>query len=222
MLQQLGMRAGFHHPSLIKNDDPVGLPDGGESVSDDHGGSIRLESVKGVAHALFAERIEVRGGLIQNQDGGILQESPCDRHPLALTSGEAGSAFAHWGLQTLGEALHEFGECRKFHRLVQLGLGGFWFGNEDVFPERVVEEIGVLGNQRDLGAQVIQPKIPQIASSQRDGPFMGIPEPHQQLGQSGFSGPRRADQRDRLSGRNLKADICKDSPGPSGVGEVDL
>ena len=87
---------------------------------------------------------------------------------------------------------------------------------------RVVEEIGVLRDQRDQAAQLVELVVAQVGAVQRDAAGIGIPEAHQQLRRRGLAGARGADQRHRLAGGDLEADVGQRAARLAGIGEVHL
>jgi len=74
--------APFDDAALIQDEDLIGGLDGGEPVGDDHGGT----SGQGVGQSLLDEelrfRVQMRGGLVQDHDGRVLQQAPRNREAL--------------------------------------------------------------------------------------------------------------------------------------------
>ena len=85
---------------------------------------------------------------------------------------------------------------------------------------RVVEEIGVLRDQRDHAAQLVELVVAQVGAVQRDAAGIGIPEAHQQLRRRGLARARGADQRHRLAGGDREADVGQRAARLAGIGEA--
>jgi len=52
------------------------------------------EQLQGSLDAALRLGVEGRGGLVEDQDGGVLEEGARDRDPLALTAGQTCAALA--------------------------------------------------------------------------------------------------------------------------------
>ena len=102
----------------------------------------------------------------------------------------------------------------------QLGFRCFGPGEQDVGAQRVVEEIGVLRDQRDHAAQLVELVVLEVGAVQRDAAGVGIPEAQQQLRRRGLAGARGADQRDGLAGRDGDGDVGQRAARLAGIGEA--
>ena len=84
--EELLVRAAFGDAALVEDDDAVGVADGREAVGDDDGGALRLEAREGAAHRLLVDRVQMRGRLVEDEDGRVLEDGPGDRDALALAA----------------------------------------------------------------------------------------------------------------------------------------
>jgi len=89
----------FHQAALVQDQDDIGPADRGETMGDDEGGPAAEEPAQGLLDQAFAFRVQGRGGLVQDQDAGILQNGPGYGHPLALAAGEGQASFPHLASQ---------------------------------------------------------------------------------------------------------------------------
>ena len=89
------MRAAFKHLSCIHYQDHVGCAYCGQTVRDYDRSAIDHQGVERSADLFFADRIEVRVRLVENQDRRVFQECPRDRDTLTLTAGKLNAAFAN-------------------------------------------------------------------------------------------------------------------------------
>lgn len=62
--------------ATIHDDDPVGILDGGDPLGDDEFSGARNHPLKGIPDFGIRCGIHRRGGVVQNQNFGILQKSP--------------------------------------------------------------------------------------------------------------------------------------------------
>lgn len=72
--QQCGMVSVLDQMACIENRDRVGVADGRKPMGDDDGGAIAHQRGERLAHLGFADRVKVRGGLVEDEDRSILEE----------------------------------------------------------------------------------------------------------------------------------------------------
>lgn len=105
-------------------------------------------------NVLFGERVERRGGLVEQNDRRVLQDGARERHALLLAAAQLQAAFAHLRLVALRHALHrrvQVGHLRGFDDVAQ------WSPQVAVVQvvlQRVVEEHCVL--QSSAASRVIR------------------------------------------------------------------
>ena len=80
------MRSLLNQAAAFQHEDPVGIGHRGQPMGDDDGGPAPSQTVQSLMHELFGGEVQARGGLVQNQDGCILQEGAGDGYPLFLSS----------------------------------------------------------------------------------------------------------------------------------------
>ena len=80
------MPAGLDHGSGLDHQDAVGVHDGGKPMRDHDRGPALAEFGDGDLHQLLRFGIERGGGLVEQDDGRVLDERARDRHPLALAA----------------------------------------------------------------------------------------------------------------------------------------
>ena len=73
--QELVVGADLADLPFIEDDDLVGFADGGEPMGDDDRAAAGNQFVDGLLDQLFGFGIDGGGGLVQYQDGRIIQES---------------------------------------------------------------------------------------------------------------------------------------------------
>ncbi len=149
------MGAGLDHATRVEHDDQVGVAHRRQAVCNHDGGTVGLEAVERVAHGLLVDRVEVRGRLVEHQDRRVLEEGTGDRDALALAAGQRGTALADRRVEPLGQGRHQPVERGMPQGLLQFMLRGIRPRDQDVGAQAVIEEVGVLRDQRDQATQFV-------------------------------------------------------------------
>ena len=143
------MGAGFHDAASLDHMDAVGVAHGGQAVGDHQGGAALHQPFEGGLDEGLALGVEGAGGLVEQQDGGVLEEGAGNGDTLTLAAGQAQARLAGAGRIAFGQGGDE----------VMGGSGGG--GGLDLGPRRtgaavgdvggygVVEQEGFLGHQGD-------------------------------------------------------------------------
>lgn len=74
--------------SAVQHQDLVGAADGFQPVGDHENGLVTGQGLNGLLQPVLVFRVHVGGGLVQNDDGGVLQPGPGNGDALPLTAGE--------------------------------------------------------------------------------------------------------------------------------------
>ena len=80
------MRAFLDDSTAVQDQDAVGLEDRCEAMGDDEGGSADHQLVECLLDENLAFGVERRGRLVEQQNGRVAQDRPCDRNALTLTT----------------------------------------------------------------------------------------------------------------------------------------
>ena len=91
------MRALFDDAAFVENDDLVGLEDSVEAVGDGDDSAALHQFARGFFEQGFGFGVEAGGGFIEDEDGGVFEESAREGYALGLSAGEAGAAFTDDG-----------------------------------------------------------------------------------------------------------------------------
>ena len=157
-------------------------------MGDDNGGPPLHQRLQGVLDGVLGDGVQGGGGLVQDQDLGILEDDPGDGEALLLAAGELEAPVAHHGVQALGLGGEKLGEIGDVAGGLDLLLGGVLLGVEQVLPDRAVEEIAVLGHDADLLAQIAQIEVPHVHPRDRDPAAQHVVEPGDEVHDGGFAG----------------------------------
>ena len=204
------MGAGFHDFPVVQHQDLAGILDGREPVGDDKGGPPHHEPVQGFLDDPFAFRIQGGSGFVQDQDPGILQESPGYGDALALAAGHVDAPIPQIGIISLGQVPDEFICIGSFGRCHHFLPGGIQPSVEDVVVHRIIEQIGFLRHDSHLFPEGSHGHIPDIVVIDQDGSFCHIIEPGQQVGDGGFACTAGAHQGNGLAGLGGERQMLQD------------
>ena len=102
LAQELVVGAFLHDAALVEHGDPVGEADGGQAVRDEDDGPALGEIGESLLHDVLALGVEIGGGLVQDEDRGILQERSREGDPLPLPPGELHAALPGQALVAVG------------------------------------------------------------------------------------------------------------------------
>ena len=108
-------------------------------MGDNDGRARGFQTLQGLPHRRLIDRVEMRSRLIQDQHRRVFQERPRDGDTLALAAGQAGTAFADRGFQTLRQGGDQVAEGGVVDGGGQLRAARLGLGDHDIGPERVVE-----------------------------------------------------------------------------------
>ena len=90
-----------------------------------------------------------------------------------------------------------------------------------VVLDRAVEQVGVLGDDRDHPAHLIRVERADVVSANADRAGLGVVLAQQQAEDRGFAGAARADDANRLTGRDREAQPAMGVAAPAWIGEPD-
>ena len=142
--EELLVGSALHDAAFVEHAYFVGVFDGREAVGNGYGGARLHEAFEGFLHETFALRVERRGGLVEDENGGVLQYGARYGDALALSARETAAAVAHLRVVALF-AFHDelvgVSYLGSFHHLLH---GGVFHTEGYVVEERVVEEYGLL------------------------------------------------------------------------------
>lgn len=85
-VEELAVGAGLEDRAAVKDDDGVGVSDGGEAVGDDEGGAGGGDFVYGLLDLGLRFWVQCTCGLIQEQDLGIFDHGSGKGDPLLLAT----------------------------------------------------------------------------------------------------------------------------------------
>src|SRR3989344_6934132 len=85
----------FYNSSLIKNQDAVGIADGGETVRDNDDSFILLQLLHPLEDFVLGLGVDGTGRLVQNQNRGVAVKCSGESQFLPLAAGQIDTAVKH-------------------------------------------------------------------------------------------------------------------------------
>ena len=110
--KQLRVAADLDHAAVVEHDDRVGVAYRREPVRDHERGAVAREALEGGAYGGLADGIQMRGGLVEDQHGRVLEERARDRDALALAARELRAPLADDRVEPIGQGPHQLVEHR--------------------------------------------------------------------------------------------------------------
>ena len=190
-------------------------------MRDDQRGPPLSGAVGRRGDGLLAGRVEVGHRLVHHQDRRVLQQRACDRDALPLPAGHPRAELPGHGVVAVGQLDDELVRLGGPGGRLDLRVGGVGAAEPDVVPQGRVEQERVLRHQGHQPAQVLGRESAHVVTADRDRAGAHVPEPQQQVGAGGLSGPGVPDQGHGLPGADLEGDILDGRPQVVAVGEAD-
>src|SRR5438105_4568036 len=137
---------------------------GRKTMGDNESGPGAHEVFDRLHDGSFCSGIERGSRFIEQKDGRILQERPCDPDPLTLSNTEMAAAFANWTVVTSWKPADEFVGLGAVGGFPDFGVGGIRTAISDVFANCGGEEKRVLEDNPNHRPERFFCDLPQIAA----------------------------------------------------------
>ena len=98
------MAAALDDPPVVDDEDLVGVAHGGQAVGDDDDGAPGRQAGQGGVDVALGGRVGLGGGLVQDQDRGVLEVGARQGDALALPAGEEPALLPQDGVVAAGQA----------------------------------------------------------------------------------------------------------------------
>ena len=177
----------------------VGILDGAQAVRNDQRGTVAHEVIEGLLHKVFALGVKGRGGLVENEDGRILENGARYADALPLTARQVAAAVAYVGVKLLFGGHDKVVGIGNLSRLDYFLLRGILHTEGDVVIETVVKQNSLLVHIAHEGAQVVLGHLTDVDAVDADAALVHIVEARQQVGQRGLARAALPHERHRLA-----------------------
>src|SRR5207237_5687519 len=186
----------------------------------DHGGAPRVCVEEELQDAVGQRGIEVSGGLIREQDGGLVHQRASDGHALLFASGEPPRQAGRFVREThLIEA--------PAGALADVRVGGAQHLERVphvLQPGPVVEELEILEDDPDVAPQVRNPDLADpsdVLAADQDLPAGGLLRAEEEPQERALAGAGRAGEPDELALLDAQGDVVQHG-GVAGISLLDV
>ena len=193
------MGAALDDAPAIDHQQLVGLAHGGEAVGDDEGGAPGERLAQGALHGRLGLGVEVRRGLVQHHDVGRLEDEAGQGDALLLAAREPVAPLADDGVEAVGQLADQVADLRLGQGVQDLGLARLRAGVQEVGPQRVVEEVRVLGHHADHVAHRGHGGVPHVDAAEAHRPRRHVVEARHQVRDGRLAGSGGAHQRHHVT-----------------------
>ena len=175
---------------------------------------------QGVVNGFLGGGVHRAGGVVEDQDPGVIQQRAGQGDPLTLAAGQAKSPFADHRVVAARQAHDEVVGARGARRRFDVGVAGARAPVADVVPHRLGEQEALLEGDADLAAQRVQGDVPHVMAVDEHGALLRVIEPRHQRCRGRLATSARADDSDARPGRDVQVEAAQDR-GARPVGEAD-
>ena len=105
-------------PAFLHDGDPVRHFDGGRAMGDDDGGPALPQGAERGTYPLLGDGVEGRRRLVEDENGGVLEECARKRDTLPLPPREVQAVLSDRRIQPLGKLVEEVGDVSRLGRPV--------------------------------------------------------------------------------------------------------
>ena len=165
------------------------------------------EALEGLMDEAFVLRIKVGGGLVEEQNRGVFEDSPGNGEALALTTRQLHAALPEAGVVALREMHDKLMRMGLSRRLFEFRIGRVWASQTQILTDAGVKQIGVLRHQGHLLTQRIQRVLAHVMTTEHDTTVLNVPETQQQVHGGRFPRTGAAHQGHRLPALHRKAHL---------------
>ena len=160
--------------------------------------------VQPLLHEPLARDVERRGRLVQDEHGRVGEERAREREQLSLTRRDPPAALVHVGVVAVRQRHDEVVRAHRPRGRPDLVERRVRLAQRDVLGDRPAEQVRLLRDHDDRAAQVLRVQVAQVDAVERDrSGASGRRTASQQLRERRLAGSGRADERDRLPGRDV-------------------
>jgi len=149
--------------SFLQNQNSVCVLNSCQSMGDDYSSNLSqllFYGVYGFLNLFFVLGVQSRGGFIENEDLGFLDEGSGYGNPLLLTTRQLATRLTNLELDPFFMTHNEvvgIGILESFNDLI---IGGIRLAKENILPDGSVEEDGFLSHISHLMSVVSQVYVP--------------------------------------------------------------
>ena len=153
--------------------------------------------------------IDAGGGLVEHDEVGPPQPDPGEGEELGLAGGHSGSPGAEGAMDP---ARDQAVETDLGQRVLDVGVGRRRVEQRHVLPDRALEQLDLLRDERDPAAQLGHRDVGDRHPAERHGAARRLDEAEQQPGERRLAAAGAPDDPDRAAGGDVDVDVVEDRP----------
>ena len=199
--------------AVFHDQDQVGFFHGCHTLGDDDLGGVGDLFPESLPDHGIGVGIHRGGGVVQDQDLGLFQQSTCDTQALLLTAGNVGAALFDVGVVAIGEAADEVIGAGQLTGMDHFFVGGVGIAPAEVILDGAGEEDVLLEDHGDLIAEGFYIVVPDIDAAHFQSAGGNVIQTGNQLDQGGLG--RTGDTQDAHghTGLDVQIDVLQRIPG---------
>ncbi len=203
------MRALRDDATALHHRDSVRQADGREAVGDDQRRATLHQRPQGGVDALLDLHVDRRGGVVEDQDGGVDEQCSGDCDALPLPTRERVAALTYDCVVALCQLLDELvsaGGLGGADDVVEAGTGT---SVGDVVSDRFGEQEGVVEHHADVVAQARQREVAHIVAVDGHPSAVDVVEAGEQASNGGLARSGGSHDRDRLARSQMEVEVAE-------------
>src|SRR6266404_2439308 len=169
-------------------------------MRDDKRGAAAEEAVEGIADLQLGLDVHAGGGFIKDEEARIVREGAGEIDELALADGERGAALVDAGGDAFGEGFDEIGKADFANGVLDGVAVDVGSAEAHVGFDGAGEEEGVLKNDAEQAAQVLEIDFADVDAVEQDLAALNVIEAKKERDQRGLAGAGVADDGEGLAG----------------------
>ena len=165
------------------------------------------EPGKSLLNGSFVLHVQTGGGLVQQNDGRILQEGAGNGNALALAAGKGAAIFADVRVPLVRQLFGKFLAVCQLCRRKGLLVGGTFAPQTDILQDRIVKQSHILKHDGIQAHELFRVDSGNLHAAHGDAALLVVPEPCCQSGNGGLAAAGGSHQ-------------CRDLPLLCGKGDI--
>mmetsp|Transcript_36248 Transcript_36248/g.59552 ORF Transcript_36248/g.59552 Transcript_36248/m.59552 type:complete len:313 (-) Transcript_36248:352-1290(-) len=205
MRATLLLLAIHHHNNL------VGILDGRQAMRNHHNG-LRVtvgNLVNRFLHLAFALRVQRRGGFVEQQDRGMIDNRTCNRDSLFLSATQPIAHLAHIGIITMFELLDKCMRIRRLGSLDNIRIRDIGITTADILFNALRKQKRQLRYKANMSPQILDVIVVNLFAINQDIAANRIIVALQQINHGTLATARWAHNRQCLATLNLEAHLVQ-------------
>jgi hypothetical protein len=212
--------AALGDAAAVQHQDAVAADDARQAMGQHQRRAPLHQQVERLLDGGLVLGVDRRQGLVQHQDRGVAQQRAGDGDALALAARQLHALLADDGGIALRQPGDEAVDVGGPRGRLDVGLAGVRPAHADVVLDRAVEEEGVLADDRDHRADLVERELPQVLPAQPHRAGLRVVEAQQQPHDRRLAAARRADDADPLAGLGAEVEPVMDGAPGAGIAEA--